>query len=283
MSLKIVTDSTCDLPPNLIKELQINVIPLYINIGEKGYLDGVEMTRQEFYANLPDFTSHPTTGTPGLDAFRRVYSKLASEGASEILSIHISASLSATVNIAQSAAQKFEQVPVMVRDSRQLSLGTGFQVETAARMALDGKTMLEILNSLDDIADRTLVAARLETLAYLRRSGRMNPFMSGLGSLLKVKPILIMKNGVPETERVRTLPKADARLVEILEQVQPIERFAMLHANASEKVAAFLARVSGFIPVGEVYSMDITPVIGAHIGPGTLGYAVISKKSIVIK
>ena len=280
MTISIVTDSTCDLPHNVIQELGITVIPLFINIGDKGYLDGVDITRREFYTSLPGYTTHPTTGTPGVDTFINTFKALSDRGCSGILSIHISRNLSATVDIARTAAQDFQPTPVTVRDGGQLSLGTGFQVETAARMALEGRSMPEILSALDDLAARTYVTARLDTLEYLRRSGRMNNFMAGLGSLLQIKPILTMKNGHPSSERVRTAKRADVRLVEMLAERLPIERFALLHTNAPEEAEAFRARVAHLIPSDDIYSMNITPVIGAHIGPGAVGYAIISKKPV---
>lgn len=280
MTIKIVTDSTCDLPENVICDLGITVVPLFINLFDKGYLDGVEITRQDFYTNLPNYKVHPTTGLPGINAFTQAYEALVSHGATEILSIHISESLSGTVGVAQTAAGEFNQIPVKVRDSGQLSLGTGFQVEVAAGMAKAGHSMEEILAALDEIEPRIFVTAGLQTLDYLRRSGRMNRFVAGLGSLLQLKPILTMKNGLPGSERVRTSSKAEARIIEMLAEHQPIERFALLHTNAPKAADAFLARIRSLIPEGEIYSMDITPVIGAHIGPGAVGYAIISKKPI---
>ena len=278
MTIKIVTDSTCDLPENVIQDLGITVVPLYINIFDKGFLDGVEISRQNFYTNLPDYEVHPTTSVPGLNAFTKAYHALSSKGATKILSIHISESLSGTVGVAKTAAREFDQIPVIVRDSGQLSLGTGFQVETAAQMANEGKTIEEIQAVLNDMMPKTFVTAGLQTLDYLRRSGRMNAFMAGLGSLLQLKPILTMKNGQPGSERVRTTSKAEARIIEMLEEHQPIERFALLHTNAPEEANAFYARIKDLLPDGEVYSMDITPVIGVHIGPGAVGYAIVSKK-----
>lgn len=252
-------------------------MPLYINVGEQGYLDGVEISRQEFYTNLPDYPTHPTTGTPGMDAFTQVYQNLAEAGATEILSIHISQSLSATLEVAANAAREFDQIPVTVHDSRQLSMGTGFQVETAAQMAQEGSNMREILAVLEDTISRTFVTARIDTLTFLRRSGRMNAILSGLGSLLQVKPILTMYDGTPGSERVRTTAKAEARLIQILKEHQPIERFALLHTNAPLEADAFHQRVAAHLPENGIYSMDITPVIGAHIGPGAVGFASISK------
>jgi DegV family protein with EDD domain len=280
MTIKIVTDSTCDLPENVIRDLGITVVPLYINLFDKGYLDGVEITRQDFYTNLPNYKVHPTTGVPGQKSFVQAYESLSSKGASEILSIHISESLSGTVSIARAAAGEFDQIPVTVRDSGQLSLGTGFQVETAARMANEGRSMDEILVALDEMMPRIFVTAGLKSLDYLRRSGRMNAFMAGLGSILQLRPILTMKNGQPGSERVRTSSKAEARIIEMLKKHQPIERFALLHTNAPEEANAFYTRIKDLLPDGEVYSMDITPVIGVHIGPGAVGYAIISTKPI---
>lgn len=129
MAVRIVTDSTCDLPAEIITRNGISVIPLYINVGDQGFLDGIDMKRDEFYTRLPSFSTHPTTAVPSPQKFRAVYDSLADEGASEILSIHISVSLSATVDVARTAAQEISSTPVTVFDSQQLSLGTGFLVE----------------------------------------------------------------------------------------------------------------------------------------------------------
>jgi len=277
MPIGIVTDSTCDLPQNIIEELGIVVIPLFINIDNKGYLDGVDISRKDFYTNLPGYTVHPTTGTPGADAFKDAFQALEDKGCTEILSIHISEKLSATVNVARIAAQEFKQIPVTVWDSGQLSLGTGLQAERAARMAAEGRSMKEIEAALDDLRSRTFVAARLDTLEFLRRSGRMNRFIAGIGSLLQLKPILTMQNGLPGSERVRTTHKADARLLKMLEERQPIEHFSLVHTNAPEQAMAFREQAAHLLPAEVTYSMDITPVIGAHLGPGAVGYTIVSK------
>ncbi|TFG50103.1 MAG: DegV family protein [Anaerolineales bacterium] len=277
MVIKIVTDSTCDLPDSVIKELDISVVPLFINLGEQGYLDGVEISRTEFYTNLATYPVHPTTGTPGPRAFLKEFDRLVDLGADEIISIHISEKLSATIDVARKAAAEYKKVPVEIVDSGQLSMGTGFQVELAAQLAKKGKNKTQILAALDDIRKRTFVTAGLTTLEFLRRSGRMNRFMTGIGSLIQLKPILTMKNGLPGSDRVRTSLKAEKRLVALLEELVPIERFALLHTNANEKAQEFLQKIRHLIPESEIYNMDITPVIGAHLGPGAVGFAVISK------
>ncbi len=277
MTIKIVTDSTCDLPETVIKELGITVIPLYINIGDEGFLDGIDISRQEFYTNLADYPVHPTTGTPGTAAFFKAFDDLVDQGADEIMTIHISESLSATVDVARAAAREYQKVPVTVRDSGQLSTGTGFQVELAAKMAIEGKSLDEILVALDSLRSRTFVTAGLDTLEFLRRSGRMNRFMTGIGSLIQLKPILTMKDGKPGSDRVRTSIRAEKRLISLLEQHLPIEKFALVHSNAHKKAEEFKAKIEKYLPDGEIFSMDITPVIGAHLGPGAVGFAVITK------
>jgi DegV family protein with EDD domain len=281
MTIRVVTDSTCDLPSDIIRKLGISVLPLYINIRGKGYLDGVDITRKDFYTNLPDYKTHPTTAVPSTEAFNTLYRKLAKAGAENILSIHISESLSATVNIALSAAAEFSEVPVIVRDSNQLSLGTGFQVELAAKMAKTGKSMKDILKALDDFMPRIFVAAGLDTLEFLRRSGRMNMFLAGIGSFLQLKPILTMRKGLPGSAKVRTARKEMECLVGMLKDNLPIERFALLHTNAAEKAQAFKKSVKEFLPDDKVISVDITPIIGAHIGPGAVGFALVSGKASV--
>lgn len=279
MTIRIVTDSTCDLPAEIIEKYGITVVPLNINVGEEGYLDGVELTRERFYQQLPDWDPPPTTATPSPESFQDVYTNLGREGASEVLSIHISISLSATVDVARVAAEQTRAVAVTVFDSRQLSLGTGFLVERAAQVAAEGKTMAEILEILEDQIARTHVFAALDTLEFLRRSGRMNGAVAGIGSLLQIKPLLKMYEGDPTSERVRTSNGASRRLLELLDEKKPFERIALVHTHADEKARALLKKVKAKLPEGEVPSVDITPVIGAHIGPGAVGFTVISAKN----
>jgi DegV family protein with EDD domain len=267
------------LPQAVVDELDITVIPLFINVGKKGYLDGIEISRQEFYRRLPDFNPHPTTAAPGSETFRKVYEKLADEGATEVLSLHISVSLSATVEVAQAAAKETSALPVTVLDAKQLSLGTGFQVQTAAELAADGAGMETILAKLDDQIRRTHVFAALDTLEYLRRSGRMNGTVSRLGNLLRLKPLLHMYNGEPTAERVRTRQRATNRLIDILTEIGPLERVALVHTHSPARAAELQQRAAHLLPPGEIPSVDITPVIGANIGPDAAGFACVAMKS----
>jgi DegV family protein with EDD domain len=256
------------------------VVPLYINVGRQGYLDGVDMTRTEFYSQLPNFTEHPTTAVPSIERFRAADNTLADEGADEVLSIHISIALSAVVDMARLAAKDTTSAPVTVIDAQQLSLGTGFMVETAAKMAAAGNSAAEIQGALQDQMQRSHVFAALDTLEYLKRSGRMNKYLAGFATLLQVKPILTMHNGQPGSERVRTRERALKRLMQMLAAVGPLEQIAIVHTHASsERIAELRALAAHLLPQGELLTADITPVIGAHIGPGALGFAVVGAAS----
>lgn len=276
MTVRIVTDSTCDLPSETIARYGICVVPLYINVGSQGYLDGIDITRDEFYQRLPTFSHQPTTAVPSQQKFHAMYDALADEGASEIISIHISTALSGVVNVARVAAQETTSAPVTVFDSQQLSMGTGFLVETAAKLAAAGVTLNEILEALNDQIKRSHVFAVLDTLEYLKRSGRMNRFLANFGTLLQIKPILTMYEGKPGSEKVRTRDRAMKRLQEMLQEAGEISRLAILHTHAPERVAELRAYAAQFLPEKDILTADITPVIGAHIGPGAFGFAVVN-------
>lgn len=278
MSIRIITDSTCDLPDSLVRKYRIKVIPLYINIGSNEYRDGIDITRQAFYEQLPGYNPIPTTAVPGLDIFRQAYEQLAAEGANEILSIHISEKLSAVLDTARLAARETTSAAVTVYDSRQLSLGTGFLVLTAARAAAQNCSLPEIIALLEDQVRRTHVFAVLDTLEFLRRSGRMNGVLSAMGSLLQIKPILKMYDGNPSAERVRTRARAVKRLLKLLGDVVPLEQVAVVHTNALERAKELLAQARQFLPEGEVMFTELNPVLGTHVGPGVIGFVCVTKQ-----
>ncbi|MBI1793241.1 MAG: DegV family protein [Chloroflexi bacterium] len=278
MNIRIVTDSTCDLPEEIVSRHAISVIPLAINVGDKSFLDGVDLTRSEFYTRLPDFNPHPKTAAPGPEVFTQVFEHLAHEGAQAILSIHISETLSATVNSARIAAEQFVRIPVAVLDSSQLSLGLGFIVERAAQLAESGKEVQEIISALNDLMKRTYVFASLKTLKYLRRSGRMHVALAKFGETLQIKPLLHMNMGKASAHRTRTQKRATARLLEWLAEYAPYEKFAILHAGVQEEAEALYQQVLSYFPQGEVLIAQITPVLGVHLGVGALGFACISKE-----
>ncbi len=276
MKIALVTDSTNDLPRDVIEKYNIGVVPMYINVGDKGYLDGVEMSREEFYTRLPNFKHHPTTGVPGIDAFMNVFKKAIDRGADAIISLHIGKALSNTVDVARLAAEKIKEIPVHVYDPGNLSLGTGLLVREAAIMAEAGEKVKDILAAIADKARRTYTFAVLSTLEFLRRSGRLSNFMFGLGSLLILKPILKMNDGVTDMERTRTLNGSHNRLMKLVEELGRLEQLAFVHTHAPEKIAQLQKEAAYLVPEGIVPLVgEVTPVIGAHIGPGAIGFSVI--------
>ena len=279
MKISIVTDSTCDLPAETIRDLGIIVLPLNIHIGEKAYLDGVDLSREEFYRQLPGLNPFPKTASPSPAGFQRLYQTLADEGAQAILSIHISETLSATVNEARIAAEQFTRIPVTVLDSSQLSLGTGFLVEKAAQLAATGHSLEEILSMLKEQMQRSYVFASLKTLEYLRRSGRMHTAVARIGEFFKIKPLVHMHLGEPIIRRARTQKNATAQLMSWLEQYAPFERLAIVHAGIEAEALALRESVRSYWPGGSaVPVVQITPVLGAHLGIGALGFACISER-----
>ena len=278
VKIRIVTDSTCDLLDDVVKRHNISVIPLHINQGNNSFLDGIELTREAFYLRLPDYNPSPTTSTPSPEAFRLKFEQLADEGAQSILSIHISESLSATINSARMAAEQFKRIPVIVLDSTQLSLGLGFIVEKAAQMAELGHKTDEILDSLQELMKRTYVFASLKTLEYLRRSGRMHFALARFGEFLQIKPLLHMNQGNPVAHRVRTQRRATERMMEWLAKYAPFEKLAIVHAGVQAEAEAMRERVREYLPGGEIPIVQITPVLGSHLGIGALGFACISEK-----
>jgi len=277
MSVKIVTDSTCDLPDSIIAEHDISLVPLYINIGDESYVDGVDISREEFYRDLPSYDTPPMTASPAPETLRNIYQRLADEGATAILSIHISVSLSGTLNAARLAARDVTSIPVRVLDSDQLSMGTGFLVEAAAKAAEAGRSVGEIVDMVKEKTQRTHVFAALDTLEFLQRSGRMSWAVSRLGNLLKIKPLLKMNRGNPEVEKVRTHRRAMDRLVELVSDLGPLEELALVHTSAPEKLEELRERIKHLLPSDEEpIRAQATPVIGAHIGPGVVGVACVA-------
>lgn len=279
MTIKIVTDSTCDLPEQLVTEFDITVVPLYINVGDESYLDGIDITREQFYSRLPTFNPHPTTATPGIDMFLNAYDTLVTKGATEILSIHVSISLSGTVDVAHAAAAAFKTIPVTVFDSQQLSLGTGFLVLAAAKAARQGMSIPEITGLLRELTSRTYVIAALDTLEYLKRSGRMNGAIANFGNLLNIKPILKMHEGEATAERVRTRKRALNHIVEFVRNLGPLEQIALVHTNAPQEATYLYQNSKDLFSGSETpLSVNVTPVLGANIGPGVVGFSCIAAR-----
>jgi DegV family protein with EDD domain len=281
MSIGIVTDSTCDIPSETAAEYGIVVVPAYVNIGEDSYLDGVELSRAEFYERLPSYSRPPTTAAPPPGAFQNAYEQLAGRGVAEILSIHVASSLSGMLNAARLGAQGVTGAKVTLFDSQQLTMGLGLLALAAARQAAAGATMSEIVAFLDERVKRTYILGVLDTLEYLRRSGRVNWAQFGIGTLLRIKPLLYVYMGQVEMpERVRTSKRAMERFMELARDLGPLEDLALLHTHATdEEIDAFRQKTAFLNPDGPPpMAVELTPAIGAHLGPGGLGIACVTAR-----
>ena len=195
MTIRIVTDRTCDLTPEIAEQYGIGIVPCYINVGEKSYLDGVDILRKDFYAQLPYFKPHPKTSAPGIGMYSAVYQRLANEGVDQIISLHIHSGLSNLSNAARLAAEAADKIKVTVVEAGQLTIGLGFLAIAAAQAARKGRSADEILKIIKEQDERTFVLFALDTLEYLRLSGRAPGLVVSIANLLRIKPIIQLHRG----------------------------------------------------------------------------------------
>ena len=216
MNIRIVTDSTSDLPNEIITQYGIEVVPNILVIDGKNYTDGIEITRDSFYTQLPNLTHLPTTATASVGNYLETYTKLFGQNASHIISIHPSARLSGIINAASTAAAHFQD-RVTVVDSQQLSMGLGFQVFIAAQAAQIGRSKSEILTLIDQVRSKLRVVAMLDTLSYVHRSGRISWAKARLASFLNLRAFIELHNGkLLSLGETRTRRLGIERLSEIL-------------------------------------------------------------------
>ena len=276
MPVKIVTDSSADLTAEQIAAHDIRVVPLSIRFGDEEFLDGVDITSEQFFKRLQREQGTPTTAAPAPGQFREAYERLASEGATAIVSVHISSKLSATYQAARQAAEGCS-VPVLFVDSRSFSLGTGMGVIEAAKAAQAGSTAEQVQAVAEDTFRRTHVFVTLETLEYLRRGGRLSRGQEIVGTLLKVKPILTTQDGeVVAISRIRTKQKAVEDILSRLADLRPWAYAFAVHATTPDELAYISDRYRGLSPETLVITGRMTPVIGVHAGPGGLGIGCVS-------
>ena len=276
MKLGIVTDSTSDLPQYLIDEHALEVIPTLLILNGKEYADGEGISRDEFYARLPGMKKPPTTAAPSIGEFTARYQKLFDLGCDHILSIHAAVQLTTIVNTARQAAAGFLD-RVTILDSGSLSLGLGFQVLAAAEAAENG--LKAALAAVASTRERIKVFAALDTMNNLRHSGRVPYAVAALGGLLSIKPDIELAEGVVKPiGAVRTTRQANERMSSLMKAGGAMERLAILHTGAEKRAREFLNRmmreISQSIP-RDIMLLNVTPVIGTHVGPYGLGFAVV--------
>ena len=276
MKIALVTDSTADIPLNLREKHQIDVVPISLQIEGKSYIDGVNLSREEFYNWMPSMKTPASTAAPSVGSFAEHYEKLLSSGAEKIISVHVAVALSGVYNAARLAARNFGE-RVHVFDSGQLSLGIGFQVIEAADAIAQNLPVAGILQAMTDLQKRLKLFAVLDTLEYLHRSGRVSWAKARIGSLLDLKPIIEMTySKVVNIGAVRTTRVANKRMRDMLNDVGAIEKLAVLHTNAEARARQFLADVAPNLSSPPLV-VNVTPAIGAHLGPNGLGFAAVKK------
>jgi DegV family protein with EDD domain len=275
MTIRIVTDSTCDLPVGVFKEFNIAVVPCFVNFEEKSYLDMVDLSRQEFYQKITKQDLFPKTAAPSVGLFTDMYNQLASEGADEIISIHYGGKLSNMSNVARLAADAFKTFHVTVVEVGQVALSLGFLVVTAARAVKAGKKIEEIKNLLKDKDQRTYLFAALDTLEFIKHGGRVPQMLVELAGLLQIKPVVLMRLGnVSLVDRIRTSSKQIEVLVKHALQLSPLEEIGIVHMNALEKAHDLADALMKSLNLKEkIWIEESTPVLGVHVGPGTLAVA----------
>lgn len=271
-SVAIVTDSTSDIPPEDADRLNISVVPAILTIGGKSFKDGQEITRQTFYEKMPSLLEPATTAVPSPGEFETVYRSRFEEGASHIVSIHVSSKLSGMFNSASQAAKAYGD-RVHVVDSEQVSLGLGFQVMEAAIEALSGADLSPIVKTVRDARKRVRVVAMIDTLEYLKRSGRVSWLRAGLGDLLQIKLLLRVHEGEVEAlGKARTRTKALKQLIEYAHDWGKLKRVAILHTAATEE-ARSIAETFPYSSQIAPLVVDVTTIIGTHVGPNSIGLA----------
>jgi len=269
----IVTDSAADIPAGVLEAYGIRLVPVLLVIDGESLPDGQGVSRRNFYERLAsEAAPPPTTATPPPEAFAGIYRNALDAGASDVLSIHVAGSLSGIAAMAQQAAQAFSG-RVRVVDTGQASLGTGFQVIAAAREAASGKPPAEILAAVAEVRRRIRVIAMIDDLEFLRRSGRVDWLRSSLGSLLHLRVLVELADGiVRRLAQVRSRTRAIEALVERATGWGRLADLGVLHTSAETDARGLAARLAGRVAADPLL-VDVTPVIGTHVGPRALGLA----------
>jgi DegV family protein with EDD domain len=277
MAIRIVTDSSADLPPELARRSDITVVPCYVMLGDRSHRDGLDITPDEFYRHLVSSPRLPTTAQPSVADFQAVYGDLLGQG-HQVLSIHISQKLSGTLNSAERARALLGNAGagrVEIVDSRLASISLGLVALAAAQAAQSAQAA----GSLQGLASRvrqdlplTHGLFMLDTLEYLQKGGRIGKAQAFLGSVLGVKPILRLQDGeVHPVERLRNRERAVGRLIAMARELAPARRLAVVHSTSPDQAAALRHRLADLLPFDEIVSTRFGPALGTYVGPGALG------------
>jgi DegV family protein with EDD domain len=274
--IRIATDSTCDLPAKYLEEYDVTVVPINIQFGGDTYQDGIDIDHDTFYRKIDELGILPKTSQPSAGQFDEYYRRLLDGGATDIVSLHVTAKLSGTFQSAELAREMLDgQVQVHPFDTACGSAGLGFMVLEAARMASAGQGVAEILDRMKTVRERMNIILTLKDLRFAQMSGRVGTLQSSLVSLLNIKPIVLLQDGLLDVaEKVRTQRKAIDRMMEIMvERVgtsAPVN-LAVIHAQAPDLGQELLDRAKALFNCRETFLADLTSSLVVHFGPGTLG------------
>jgi DegV family protein with EDD domain len=271
MAVRLVTDSAADLDAELARELGVRVVPLTIRFGSDEFVDRQDLTPAEFYARCAASPVLPETAAPSPGAFETAFRALFDEGADTVVCVNLSSGLSATMSSAQNAARSLEGRDVRVLDSRSVTWGLGSQVVTAARAANDGATADEVVRLVEDMVPRTHVYGSLDTLENLKKGGRIGNAQALLGTLLSIKPLVAIEDGVvEEAGKARTRSKALKGLIDKVAAAGTVENLAVMHGQAPD-LDEFLDQLAVIHPRDAIHVGDIGATIGVHAGPRVMG------------
>ncbi|HEY46797.1 MAG: hypothetical protein AMJ88_01350 [Anaerolineae bacterium SM23_ 63] len=271
-SVAIVTDSIADIPSEQVKTLKISVVPAILIIEGQSYIDGEEISREEFYHRMPTMSEPATTAIPSSIAFEKEYRRLLDSGYERVLSIHVASQLSGMINAASQAAQAFNE-RVRIFDSKSLTMGLGFQVMEAAEASLRGQSFDAVLDVARSARDRVRLVALIDSLEYLKRSGRISWLRASLGDLLQMKLLVNVIDGVVGRLGIaRTHRKGIIQLLSHVKSWGSLERIAVLHSAIPDEASAFADKVR-YLCANPPLIVDVTTLIGTHVGPKAIGLA----------
>ncbi len=275
--IKFVTDSTCDIPPELVQKWGIGIVPAFVNYGGNSYADdGKELIREEFYARLLNMPETPTTAAPPPGLAEKIITETF-EGADHLLILTAPAALSGIYNSMRLGARNFPPECVTLVDSGTVTMALGWQVLVGAQVAAETGDVEKVLDAINRVRTHQKLYAGLATMEFVRRSGRVSWALAGIGALLQIKPMLEVKESVVlPLGRVRTFGKVIQELLALTRAQAPLDKLAILHANNPAGAGDMQNQLADIAPPGTLL-INITTVIGTHTGPGALGVALVSK------
>jgi DegV family protein with EDD domain len=280
MSIKIVTDSTSDIPKSMAEKYGIEVVPLNIHFGDSVYKDGIDLTTEEFFDKLINGPHFPSTSQPSIGEFVETYERIAETG-DEIISVHISSKLSGTYNSAEQASKQLQgKINVHLVDTQQVTITVGLSAISAAKVIKEGGSATEAVAASISTASRSNFYALFDTLEFLAKGGRIGKAQSMLGSLLKIRPLLMLEDGVVAPfSKARSKQSGLKKMEKTIRSLGEAEEIAVIYSTDSEEAKNIARNLSDLLPPNkEPLILKVGPVIGTHAGPGLVAVGLITKQ-----